>query len=94
MTIWIIRGKYNYEVMREYYEEFPYRKTNDFEDGQWLYWSRTSSWVNKDKVSIQVNKPSASRAFKRAKDIMEDSFRTYITDIELLEMDIKLPNGE
>jgi hypothetical protein len=33
MKIWIIRGKYDAKVMEDYYKEYPYRKTDDYQDG-------------------------------------------------------------
>lgn len=94
MKIWIIRGKYDYEALREYYEKYPLRKSNDYQHGQYLYWARKSNWEGKEVTSIQTNKPSATRAFKRAKQSMELSFRKHIVDIELVELDITLPGGE
>jgi hypothetical protein len=59
-----------------------------------LYWTRDSRWKKKELVSIQVNKASASRAFRRAKENMDYYDRKFVKDIELLEIDIELPNGE
>ena len=93
MKVWIIRGKYNFEVLREYYEENPLRKTNDYKDGQYLYWTRDSRFKNKEIASIQTNKPSATRAFKRAVNSMSTG-RQIVIDIELVEVELILPDGE
>lgn len=94
MKVWVIRGKYNYEVLEEYYKEHPLRRHNNFKDGQYLYWGRKSSWNETTTASIQSNKPSAVRAFKRAKNGMEHSYRKYVIDIELVEVELTLPNGD
>jgi hypothetical protein len=94
MKVWIIRGKYNYEVLREYYEEHPLRKDNNYQDGQYLYWTRDSRWEKKEIASIQTNNGSAKRAFKRAVNYMENCYNKYIIDIELLEIELVLPDGE
>ena len=94
MKIWIIRGKYNYEAVREVCEKFQISRLKKLTDGQYLYWTRKSDFEQQDKASIQSNKPSALRAFKRAKKHMELVHNKYITDIELVHLNIKLPNGD
>ncbi len=92
MKVWVIRGKYDRESQKEFFKQYPYYDEG-FKDGQYLYWSRKSEWVNKDKVSVQVNKPSADRAFKRAKNNMSYD-NPKVVDIELTEAELIMPNGE
>ncbi len=93
MKVWVIRGKYNHKVLEEYYKEHPLRRNDNFEDGQYVYWSRTSTWEETTTASVQVNHGSAKRAFKRAVEHREGK-RQWVVDIELVEAELILPNGD
>lgn len=86
MKVWIVRAKYDRSVMKEYYDEFPYRDIG-FKDGQYIYWGRKSFWTNKEKVSIQTNYPSAKRALIRANKRNAE----YAKDVKILELDLVIP---
>lgn len=92
MIVWLIRGKFNRKALEEVIKKHPHHRKG-FVDGQYLYWSRTSTWEKTTKASIQVNRPSADRAFKRAKNHM-NGMLPYIINIELVETDLFLPNGD
>jgi hypothetical protein len=93
MRIWFIRGRYDRQSLVDktsYWERYGEEYDEKYTDGQWLYWTRHSTWDKKEVASIQVNMPSATRAFKRAQDHLSRG----VMEAELLGMDIKLPDGE
>jgi hypothetical protein len=93
MKIWIIRGKYNRQALVNntlFWNRYQNEYDKKYTDGQYLYWTRDSRFDKKELASIQVNRPSANRAFKRAKEYCFD----WILNIELVEIEIALPNEE
>jgi len=73
--------------MEDYYKEHPFRDVRGFKDGQYIYWGRRTYWEDKEKASIQTHAPSAKRALKRAIGYNSQ----YAKNIEMLELEIKIP---
>jgi len=94
MKVWLIRGKYNLKALKEFHKKYPYYKDDSLKDGQYLYWSRRTTFTKKETASIQANKASAQRAFKRAKKQEDGSYNKKIIDVEMIEVELVLPDGD
>ena len=94
MKVWLIRGKYNLKGLKEFHKDYPQYKDDSLKDGQYLYWSRKTMFTKKETASIQTNKASAQRAFKRAKKQVGESYNKKIVNLEIIEVELVLPGGD
>ena len=91
MKVWLIRGEQDTVALGEFYKEYPQYINDKIKDEKYLYWTRKSKFSNKEVASIQTNKPSAERSFKRAKKDADSSKRKIVKNVELIELELKLP---
>lgn len=98
MKVWIVRGKFSAKNKNEYIRVQGLDRWDRYyghiEDGEYRYFTRKSKFSKKELVSIQVNEGAAKRQFNRAKQKASAIFYKFITDVEILEIELNLPNGE